>query len=123
MTVYNGNVKIQVMAEARRLTIVPASDTDTVTVYNNDGSNGALDAMACYTAMKKASMDEAICKKYNIKGMQTPFNPNGNGNIPTIMIKERKNSDGSISKSVYMALFNDKKEPRKATSKAVDLSL
>lgn len=123
MAVFKGNVKIQVMAEAKKLCIVKASTTDTVAVYNNDGANGALDAMACYTAMKKASMDKDIVAKYGITGMQTPFNPTGDGTIPTIMIKERKNKDGSPSESVYLALFNDKRVPSTTTAKAVDLVL
>tara|TARA_X000001382_G_scaffold106250_1_gene81617 strand:- start:1267 stop:1632 length:366 start_codon:yes stop_codon:yes gene_type:complete len=121
MPIFTGNVKKILTPISKKLTIAIASNTDTCTVYNNDGSNGALTAERLYADLKTASMDKNIIAKYGVKGLDV-FDPTNNGTTPQIMEKVRKNADGTDSRSVYLMLSNGVR-PAQVRAKAIDIEI
>ena len=119
MPLFTGNVKKILTPISKKLTIAIASNTDTCTVYNNDGSNGALSAERLYADLKAIELKKG--KELGIKGIDI-FDPNGNGTTPQIMEKVRKNKDGTNSTSVYLMMSNGIR-PSKPQAKAIDIEL
>ena len=118
MPLYNGAVKKYLTPISKKLTIVPADKNDTVTVYNNDGSNGCKNAMQLYADLKQ--VEQQYKDKYNIKCIDV-FNPS-KGTIPQIMSKKYQNADGTPSESIYLMLADSTKLP-KASTKGIDIDL
>ena len=119
MPIFTGNVKKILTPISKKLTIAIATTSDTAVVYNNDGSNGALTAERLYADLKAIELKKG--KELGIKGIDI-FDPNGNGTTPQIMVKERRNSDGTISKSVYLMMSNGIRAS-KPKAKAIDIEL
>ena len=119
MPVFDGNVKKILTPISKKLTIAIATTSDTAVVYNNKGTSGCVTAERLFADLKAIELKKG--KVLGIKGIDI-FDPNKNGVTPQIMVKERKNADGTTSKAVYLML-SDGIRASKPQAKAIDIEL